>query len=146
MAEKPENEGRRNVLGILAGGTLACAAGAFAVVGGRFLYPVGKRKPAPLFVCLESEVPREKSLEIRDPAGRKVFLMRRPDGELITMGTVCTHLGCAVFYRPEQRIFECPCHQGVFDGDGNPVAGPPRRRLDRYPTEVREGKVFVQFA
>jgi cytochrome b6-f complex iron-sulfur subunit len=51
-----------------------------------------------------------------------------------------------VYYRPQKKVFECPCHQGVFDADGNPTAGPPVSPLNKYETEVRGGKVFVQFA
>jgi len=146
MVEKAEDPGRRSFLGLVAATSASLAIGLLAYIGGGFLYPIGKRKPPPLFVCLESAVPEDEPLEIKDPAGRRVLLMRRGTGELMAVSTVCPHLGCAVYYRPEKRIFECPCHQGVFDGEGERVSGPPQRALDRYPTEIREGRVFVQFA
>lgn len=116
-----------------------------AVVGGGFLYPVKRRKARPQFICLEKEVPQGSTREIVDPAGRTVLLMNM-SGEFLALSTICSHLGCNVFYRPEENVFDCPCHDGKFDGQGNPIGGPPERPLDRYPTEVREGKVFVQFA
>jgi Rieske Fe-S protein len=146
MEERIENEGRRSALKIFSVASVACVGGALAYVAGRFLYPVAKSKPPPSYVCLESELPRNEPLQIKDPQGRNVLIMRDSDGELMAIGTVCTHLGCAVYYRPEEKVFECPCHQGFFDSTGEPIAGPPQRRLDRYPIEVREGKVFVQFA
>ena len=78
--------------------------------------------------------------------GRKVLLMRRKNNELMAISTECTHLGCSVYYRPGKRIFDCPCHQGVFDFEGNPISGPPTRPLERYPVEVRESKIFVHFS
>ena len=144
MVENVEDQGRRSFLGTLSATAMAVAGGVFAYLGGGFLYPVKRRKPPPLFVCLESQVPQGESLEILDPQGRKVLLMRKPDGPLMAIGTVCSHLGCAVYYRPRRGVFECPCHQGFFDAEGNPISGPPRRPLDRYPIEVRDGKVIVQ--
>ena len=146
MEEKENTIGRRTFFGIFSAGAL-CLAGAFAgVVGAGFLYPVPRRKQEPLFICLESEVPKEKPLEIKDPMGRKVLIIRKGSGKLLVISTVCSHLGCSVYYHSEENIFECPCHQGFFDGEGNPVSGPPQRPLDRYPAEIRDGKVFVQFA
>jgi len=136
---------RRSFLGKLCGGALGLLGVLAAVVGGGFLYPVSRRKPPAQFVCLESMLLEGKPHEIKDPAGRNVLLMRKSGGTVMAVGTVCSHLGCAVFYRPNLNQFECPCHQGFFDGDGNPVSGPPQRPLDRFPVEIREKKVFVQF-
>jgi len=137
---------RRHALNKLSGAAITLMAGFAACIGIGFLYPVPRRRPPALFICLESEVPRDRPLEIKDPQGRKVLLIRKAEGTLMAVATVCTHLGCAVYYRPKTEIFECPCHQGAFDREGNPLYGPPDRPLDSYPTEVREGKVFVQFA
>jgi len=131
-------------------GTLSAVAGSLAgimitIVAVGFLYPVPRRGARPLFACLESEFPPGQVREIKDPRGHKVLLMRRSSGEIVAFATVCTHLGCAVYYRPEEERFDCPCHQGVFDANGFPISGPPRTPLPRYPTEVREGKVFIQF-
>lgn len=137
---------RRKALSKLSAGALSLLAGCAALMGIGFLYPIPRKKPPALFVCLVSEVPPGKPYEIKDPQGRKVLLIRKSDGTLLAIRTVCTHLGCTVFYRPNTRQFECPCHQGVFDAVGNPISGPPQRPLDHCPTEVREGKIFIQFA
>ncbi|MGD8239793.1 MAG: Rieske (2Fe-2S) protein [Armatimonadota bacterium] len=137
---------RRAFFQVIFGSAIALLGGAAAYVAAGFMYPVRKAKPPALFVCLASEVPPGSVREVADLKGRKVLLMRAPDGPFVAIGTVCSHLGCTVFYRPKKGVFECPCHQGVFDAQGNPIAGPPERPLDRYPTEVRGGKVFIQFA
>ena len=139
---------RRKALSKLSIGALSVLGGAGLFLAGGFLYPIPKETPPALFVCLESQAPRTvgQSLNILDPQGRKVLLMREAAGTLSAIRTVCTHLGCAVFYRPDKEIFECPCHQGIFDAQGNPISGPPERPLQRYPLEVRDGKVFIQFA
>jgi len=145
LPNEDNNEpGRRSFFSALAALCLAAAGGVGVFVAGGFLYPVRREKPRPLFVALESKVPAESPLYITDPAGRNVLLLRTEEG-LVAIGTVCSHLGCTVFYRPEKKIFECPCHQGVFDSLGNPVSGPPQRPLRRYPAIVKSGKVFVEF-
>lgn len=145
--ENKMNEGdRRTFLGKLWAAALALAAGSAAFIAGGFLYPIARRKSPPLFVCLESQVSPGKPLAIKDPEGRNVLLLRKEGGEIVALGSVCPHLGCTVYYRPQKNVFECPCHQGVFDADGNPVAGPPEQPLNHYETEVRGGKVFVHFA
>jgi Rieske Fe-S protein len=79
----------------------------------------------------------------------------------------CAHLGCPV--QPGGPIFEdkkktantgegeevtiipmlpaggfvCPCHGGAYDQEGNRVAGPPVRALDRYEFEVRDGHLIL---
>ena len=39
--------------------------------------------------------------------------------------------------------FVCPCHGGAYDQEGNRVAGPPVRALDRYDFEVRDGHLVL---
>jgi cytochrome b6-f complex iron-sulfur subunit len=142
---EPDSSRRSFFSALAIAGTSAVAA-ISAVLAGGFLFPIPKKKPRPQFVCLESDAPQGKPLEIQDPNGRKVLLMRDKSNQLMAIGTVCSHLGCAVYYRPKDDVFECPCHQGFFDAQGNPIAGPPRRPLDRFPVTVFEGKVFVEFA
>jgi cytochrome b6-f complex iron-sulfur subunit len=145
MNHMQDKMNRRSFLGYAAG-LCASVMGIFAgVIGIGFLYPVKKKKSPALFICLVSQVPKNEPMEIKDPKGRKVLLLGNTKGELLAISTICTHLGCTAYYRPGKKRFECPCHGGVFDGEGNPIAGPPQRPLERYPVEIREGKVFVQF-
>ncbi len=39
--------------------------------------------------------------------------------------------------------FSCPCHGGAYDTEGNRIAGPPVRALDRYKFEIRNGNVIL---
>lgn len=57
----------------------------------------------------------------------------------------CTHLGCSFGYNAEKKVFECPCHRGVFDAKtGEVLGGPPPRALDELPVEVRDSAVWIQ--
>jgi menaquinol-cytochrome c reductase iron-sulfur subunit len=72
----------------------------------------------------------------------------------------CVHLGCPV--QPngpvEDKVvkykdvtlkgvlpsgFGCPCHGGAYDTEGNRVAGPPVRSLDRYAFSIVNGNLVL---
>jgi Rieske Fe-S protein len=74
----------------------------------------------------------------------------------------CAHLGCPV--QPNGPLnnkgtkefgdvtliptvsiagFGCPCHGGQYDTEGNRIAGPPVRALDRYSYSIRNGRLFL---
>jgi menaquinol-cytochrome c reductase iron-sulfur subunit len=55
----------------------------------------------------------------------------------------CTHLGCPFRWDAEKKQFLCPCHNGVFGIQGDVVAGPPPRPLDRYDFKVSQGRLLV---
>jgi len=77
----------------------------------------------------------------------------------------CVHLGCPVqpngpfdgdpvSYQaeglPEVTLqpvlaasFGCPCHGGLYDGEGNRTAGPPVRSLDRYEFKIVHGNLVI---
>ena len=59
-----------------------------------------------------------------------------PAASFVAYSQKCTHLSCAVYYQPERERLYCPCHEGVFDPvTGEPVAGPPQRRLADRPAQ-----------
>jgi nitrite reductase/ring-hydroxylating ferredoxin subunit len=78
------------------------------------------------------------------------ILLRTRDGRLAAYSQVCTHLSCAVVYRPEgverrggEALF-CPCHLGSFScGEGRPTAGPPTRPLPRIRLEQQGDDLFA---
>jgi len=77
----------------------------------------------------------------------------------------CVHLGCpvqpngpfdgdAVSYKPTDlpevtmqpvlaASFGCPCHGGLYDGEGNRQAGPPVRSLDRFEFSIVDGNLVL---
>jgi menaquinol-cytochrome c reductase iron-sulfur subunit len=74
----------------------------------------------------------------------------------------CAHLGCPVQANgpldeknrkevgdvtliPTVSIagFGCPCHGGQYNTEGNRIAGPPVRALDRYAFSIRNGRLFI---
>jgi menaquinol-cytochrome c reductase iron-sulfur subunit len=63
--------------------------------------------------------------------------------QYVAISTRCMHLGCPVSYKPAAQRFICPCHGGVYDFSGRVSGGPPVRPLDRFYTQVANGRVML---
>ncbi len=66
---------------------------------------------------------------------------------LNVLSSSCAHLGCPVRWilREGEGELLCPCHGGIYNINGDYVAGPPPRDLYRYTHEVREdGNLYVR--
>jgi menaquinol-cytochrome c reductase iron-sulfur subunit len=72
-----------------------------------------------------------------------VFVETDNGRDYIALSNICTHLGCRVRWISEQGEFFCPCHNAVFDKDGNVVSGPPPKPLDRYEVKVENDQLFI---
>lgn len=72
-----------------------------------------------------------------------VYVLTTDGRTYVAMSNICTHLGCRVRWISEQDEFFCPCHNGVFDIEGNVVAGPPPHPLDRYDVKVENDQLYV---
>lgn len=77
----------------------------------------------------------------------------------------CVHLGCPVqasgprndnqkktVKTPKAELsvtpilpanFSCPCHGGAYDTEGNRIAGPPVRALDRFKYSIIDGRLHL---
>jgi Rieske Fe-S protein len=79
------------------------------------------------------------------PGPGHACLFLRPDAQtIVAYSQECSHLSCAVVPRVEQGELHCPCHVGVFDlATGKPIAGPPRRPLNKISLKVLDGDVYA---
>ena len=72
------------------------------------------------------------------------LLVRVAQDEFVAFGQKCTHLSCAVIPRPDEGVFHCPCHEGIFDlRSGRVLAGPPPRPLPRIVLEFRGDDIYA---
>jgi Rieske Fe-S protein len=72
-----------------------------------------------------------------------VWAKADPQYGVKVFSSTCSHLACNVIWSKDTRMFECPCHTGRFDPDGQPVSGPPKKPLLLLPHKVEEGKLLV---
>jgi Rieske Fe-S protein len=86
---------------------------------------------------------RRQSGWIVDEERLTVYALTDDGRDFVAMSNVCTHLGCRVRWIADRQQFYCPCHDGVFDKEGNVVSGPPPRPLDRYETSVENDLLLI---
>jgi Rieske Fe-S protein len=120
---------RRELLhfAVFTSGTLFVATAILAALG-------LVRRPAPTPVqpvARASQVPEGQAVYFQYPGAEdQAMLVHLPGGQFVAYSQKCTHLSCAVFYQPADTRLFCPCHEGSFSPEsGDPIAGPPRRRL-----------------
>lgn len=87
-----------------------------------------------------AEVPVGDTYLFRYPSDNDpAILLRLGEREVVAFSQVCTHLGCVVYYQPEEERWHCPCHEGNFETrTGEVISGPPPRPLGRIEVEVRD--------
>jgi menaquinol-cytochrome c reductase iron-sulfur subunit len=69
--------------------------------------------------------------------GQKNTDWHAEDAMFVIFSNRCMHLGCPIAATPGG--FQCPCHGGVYDTNGERTGGPPIRSLDRFQWEIRKG-------
>ena len=137
---------RRDVLNLsLAGTGILAAAAVLAPLGGYLASPAGRRAPGgDYFVAHEDQIP-VKSAQSRVIDGTEFLIVRRDESHYYALASTCTHShACHVTWDPTREQLICPCHRGIFDLQGNVVAGPPPRPLEAREVVVRDGNVLVQ--
>ena len=94
-----------------------------------------------VLVCTRQELEEAKRI-ITKFNGKKV-LTTKLNGKLTTFSLICRHKRCTIGYVEELEQFVCPCHDGIYDAQGNVVSGPPKKPLIRFITELRGEEVWV---
>jgi cytochrome b6-f complex iron-sulfur subunit len=129
-------------------------AGCGTVLGGFVLYPVARYLVPPRMPeAATRRVAAAKKDEI-PPGGFKTFpfgdqpgiLIRTASGEYRAFSAVCTHLGCTVQFKSQDKAIWCACHNGTYDLEGRNVSGPPPRPLEAYVVREVGDQVFVEKA
>jgi Rieske Fe-S protein len=128
---------RRELLqfAVFTSGALFASTAAIAVLGALR----GLRRSEVQAVARVGDVPEGRAHYFAYPEpGEQAMLLHLPGGRFVAYSQRCTHLSCAVYYQPEQGRLYCPCHEGVFSPEtGDPVAGPPQRRLELEQIRLR---------
>jgi quinol---cytochrome c reductase iron-sulfur subunit, bacillus type len=57
--------------------------------------------------------------------------------------TVRTETGELTLTEVSPAAYNCPCHGGAYDTEGNRTAGPPVRALDRFFFSIKEDRLFL---
>jgi cytochrome b6-f complex iron-sulfur subunit len=76
-------------------------------------------------------------------------LVPKPDGTIVALSAVCTHLGCLLTVNTPASSLDCPCHGATFAFDGtpsNPTYKRPLTPLPRLQTRIQGTEVQVFLA
>ncbi|MGE5595978.1 MAG: Rieske 2Fe-2S domain-containing protein [Hyphomicrobiales bacterium] len=141
--ERDSAVSRRDLLrlAVLTSGALFAGTLILALLGRRDDRRRGKPKP------IEGglQLPVGEALYFNYPdSGDQAVLLNLPGVGFVAFSQKCTHLSCSVYYKAEKGELLCPCHDGRFEAaTGEPIAGPPQRRLPRITLEERNGQLFA---
>ena len=81
-----------------------------------------------------------------DPATGDPSLVIQPRaGTFVAFDAVCPHAGCIVQYDNADKVFVCPCHGSIFNGDTGAVEqGPAPTGLQRIRiAEGPDGQLYA---
>ncbi len=125
-----------------------------AILSGFILYPIARYLvPPKVPEAATRRVVAAKKDEL-SPNSFKNFpfgsqpgiLIRTASGEYRAFSAQCTHLGCTVQYRAQDKLIWCACHNGMYNLEGTNVAGPPPRPLERFVVHEQGDEVVVERA
>jgi arsenite oxidase small subunit len=123
------------------GSALLAAANWVTALASRFVHR-GSRVER--YIGSAAALQRDGSMLFRYPTDEDPCIaVRTADGKLVAYSQVCTHLSCAVIYEKAKNDLFCPCHNGVFNLAGEPIAGPPTRPLPRILLEQRGDGIYA---
>lgn len=127
----------------LVSGGLAIGSG-YVAVKAKF-FPL-KKVVGEHFVCKKGELPLGGTRSfLIEGSTVPYILIHLENGQFRAFEQKCTHLSCAVFYKPGSGKIECPCHNGLFDAlTGEALEGPPPRPLPRLDVIFKGDEVYVK--
>jgi Rieske Fe-S protein len=68
--------------------------------------------------------------------------------EVLAISAACTHMGCIVQWQSSDRLFHCPCHNGLFTQNGLPDNSSQVRYLAALPrlrvSVDEKGNIYVE--
>jgi Rieske Fe-S protein len=100
----------------------------------------------PRLVTVYTDIEDAWNKFINQPIG--TVWLRKIDGNISCLSSVCPHLGCSVDFRQSDGEYFCPCHTSAFELDGQKKNKIPPRGMDdlevRVATDKKTGKKIVQ--
>jgi len=108
--------------------------------GGIAVSPTTAAGPAAITLSTAAIPPGEALVA---PIGTTPVVVVNSAGGFKAFIATCPHLGCVVRWKPELKIFACPCHGGTFNPDGQVLSGPPPEGLRKCRVDVKGGALTI---
>lgn len=148
---------RRTFLSQVGAGVLGLGVilGVGGVVGSAFIgptlastpkkwLPVGPLEKIPVGELTTINLSYDQKNGIYSQQNIKPVIVKRTESSIVCFDASCPHLGCLVKWDQTAGQLRCACHGGAFDADGNVIAGPPPRPLQKYPYKIEDGTLYVE--
>jgi cytochrome b6-f complex iron-sulfur subunit len=119
------NEGRRGFMRLVGKGSVVLAFLVQIVAAARAFVPNVLYEPSRRFKLRK---PGDYPPGVTFNPDRRLFVVRDED-DFHVISAVCSHLGCTVQWKADERRFDCPCHGSRFHEDGKVIGGPAPRPL-----------------
>ncbi|MEJ2446170.1 MAG: ubiquinol-cytochrome c reductase iron-sulfur subunit [Exilibacterium sp.] len=71
------------------------------------------------------------------------YVKRIKENEVVAISATCSHLGCIVTWDDDRQIFKCPCHNGLYNAEGEVISGPPPKPLRRHRTRIEDNRILL---
>lgn len=147
MNDDGSSQPRRTFLARLVLGAAGVIGAAIAGLAGAVATPraraaVARWRPAASMFDLPPNGPFVATIAERHADGwhetrkESVVFIDKVGDDYVAMSATCTHLGCRVAWDAASTQYKCPCHGGVFNRQGEVVAGPPPEGLRRVPVRL----------
>jgi cytochrome b6-f complex iron-sulfur subunit len=84
-------------------------------------------------------------LLVKNASVGPVLVIKNPDGKGIrAVNPTCTHKGCTVDWKADQKSLVCPCHSASYSSTGQVIKGPAKKNLATYQTKISGNTILVK--
>jgi cytochrome b6-f complex iron-sulfur subunit len=63
---------------------------------------------------------------------------------ILAVNPTCTHKGCTVEWKQDQKSFVCPCHGAKYSAEGKVLQEPAQKPLRTYEAKIEGDDVLVK--
>ena len=141
-SEQKSGMSRRNFLGFAWGVSLIALVGQAGVAFLQFFQP--RLKTGGFGSKIIAGTPKEfKPGTVNLVQAGHFYISTLEDGGYLALWQRCTHLGCTVPWRADEKQFHCPCHSSLYNPKGEVIGGPAPRPLDIFPIALVDGNLVV---
>ncbi|MCT7951152.1 ubiquinol-cytochrome c reductase iron-sulfur subunit [Ancylothrix sp. C2] len=95
-----------------------------------------------------TELDKNGQLLNKQTKDKPVMVIRNPQDSktILAVNPTCSHKGCFVTWKIDEKHFECPCHDSDFTSDGKVLKGPATQPLSTYPVKIEGDLILVKTA
>jgi len=110
----------------------------------RYIFPPARneRIVGSLLAAKVPEIPNNTAKIVKFNK-QPVIIIHTPNGQFKAFSARCTHLGCVVEYKGEERQLHCNCHGSVFDLNGKNLKGPASIPLAPLKVTLDQANIIV---